>query len=118
MCKRVKKPWGAYDDFFRSEKLVCKQIEINPGEEISYQSHKKRAEIWFVLSGLSEITLDGHTKQIGENNSFYDRVIAVNFNEKHQIKNIGHEPLIIYEMQIGLCEEKDITRYSDKYGRG
>jgi len=34
------------------------------------------------------------------------------------VKNIGVEPLVIYETQVGQCEEDDIIRLSDKYGRG
>ena len=36
---------------------------------------------------------------------------------KHMIKNISEIDLEIYEMQCGVCDENDIVRYSDKYGR-
>ena len=37
--------------------------------------------------------------------------------EKHMVKNIGTNPLVIYETQVGECDEDDIVRLSDKYGR-
>ena len=33
------------------------------------------------------------------------------------IKNTGNRNLEIFEMQCGECDENDIVRYSDKYGR-
>ena len=47
----VKKPWGEYTDYFRSDRVVFKKIVILPGEEISYQMHNKRSEFWYVIEG-------------------------------------------------------------------
>ena len=108
----VDKPWGQYTDFFRSHNVVFKQIFVKPQEELSYQSHEKRSEFWYVQSGTGELTLEGLTTVMerGDNVKIDKRV-------KHKIKNIGQSDLIIYEMQCGECDEEDIIRYEDKYGR-
>jgi len=35
----------------------------------------------------------------------------------HRIENTGDENLIIIETQLGVCDENDIERLEDDYGR-
>ena len=108
----VKKPWGHYVDIHRSKDVVFKQIVVNSGEELSLQSHSLRDEFWFISSGVGVLTVgsqDLHVR-MGEN-YFIGRKI------KHRIKNDGPKQLVIFETQVGVCDEEDIVRYDDKYGR-
>ena len=106
------KPWGYYVDIHRADDVVFKQIVVHPGEELSYQSHEKRNEFWFIKTGVGVFTHRDVDINTSKGDSF--TVFAGN---KHMIKNTGDENLEIYEMQCGVCDENDIVRYSDKYGR-
>ena len=49
------RPWGNYlvlDDDEADHKV--KRIEVTPGKRLSYQSHAKRSEHWFVVSGTAK----------------------------------------------------------------
>lgn len=106
------KPWGYYVDIHRADDVVFKQIVVDPGEELSYQSHEKRDEFWFIKSGVGLLIMDAIEIEVSAGQSF-----PIYRKNKHMIKNISEMDLEIYEMQCGVCDENDIVRYSDKYGR-
>ena len=106
------KPWGYYVDIHRADDVVFKQIVVHAGEELSYQSHEKRDEFWFVKSGVGLLTMDSIEIEVSAGQSF-----PIYRKNKHMIKNIAERDLEIYEMQCGVCDENDIVGYSDKYGR-
>ena len=108
----VYKPWGYYIDIHRTNEVVFKQIVIHVGEELSYQSHEKRDEFWFIKSGVGLLIMNGIDIRVSA-----DESLQIHKNNKHMIKNIGDRDLEIFEMQCGTCDENDIIRYSDKYGR-
>ncbi len=109
---RTEKPWGYYKDIFRTDNVVFKIIVVEPDEELSYQSHNKRAEFWFISEGTGLLTIEGIETEVNTGNN-----ITIEKKLKHKIKNTGIDNLCIYEMQCGICDENDIVRYEDKYGR-
>jgi mannose-1-phosphate guanylyltransferase len=109
----VKKPWGHYKDLHREETLVCKKLTILPGERISLQIHKLRSEMWFIKSGHGILTIDSV-----ETIAYEGDIINIRPNQAHRIFNTSFNvPLVIYEMQCGICKEDDIVRIADDYGR-
>ena len=106
------KPWGYYVDFHRSKEVVSKKIVIEPGQSISYQYHDKRSEFWYIESGTGEFCINAKACTVHAGFNF-----IINPKDKHRIKNIGTEDLVIYEMQFGYCSEDDIVRIEDQYGR-
>jgi len=109
---RTEKPWGYYKDIFRTDNVVFKIIVVEPDEELSYQSHNKRAEFWFISEGTGLLTIEGIETEVNTGDN-----ITIEKKLKHKIKNTGIDNLCIYEMQYGICDENDIVRYEDKYGR-
>ena len=109
---KINKPWGSYQDLFRSKEVVVKIITVDPGEEISYQTHEKRGEFWYIQSGGGLMILNGD-----EWHMFTGQSITIEQGDEHQIINRLDNPLIIYEMQYGECDENDIVRLRDKYNR-
>ena len=86
---------------------------VNPGESISLQFHKHRAEHWTVVSGVGLITCDDREFELGVNESTFIPV-----GSKHRIVNKGEEPVEIIEVQLGdYLGEDDIVRIEDIYGR-
>jgi|TARA_R110000824_G_scaffold103358_4_gene245526 mannose-6-phosphate isomerase-like protein (cupin superfamily) len=108
----VKKPWGSYTDIYRSPSVTFKKIDINPGEEISYQYHHGRDEFWYISSGQGVFTIEDE-----ERGALPGDVLLIARGEKHKIKNTGNFPLTIFETQCGICSEDDIVRLTDKYDR-
>ena len=56
----AERPWGTYtvlSDDAPDHKV--KRIVVHPGKRLSYQRHAQRAEHWFFVAGLAQVTLDG-----------------------------------------------------------
>ncbi len=108
------RPWGNYlvlDDDAADHKV--KRITVAPGKRLSYQSHAKRAEHWFVVSGTANVTLDDVDHEVVEGHS-----INIPLGTKHRVENVGADELVFIEVQFGTYfGEDDIVRYEDDYGR-
>jgi len=111
---QVWKPWGYYVDIHRPDdkKIVVKEIVVDPGGQLSNQFHKKRTEFWYIVSGEGVVTVEDFDIHVTD-----DDHLLIKPLERHMVKNIGADPLVIYETQVGECDEDDIVRLSDKYGR-
>ena len=62
--------WGEYKvvdsvDFSDGRQALTKQIFVNAGREIGLHYHDVRTEVWTVIDGNGEVTVDGETRQIG-----------------------------------------------------
>lgn len=110
--KRTQKPWGCYVDIFRDDNTVFKELRVLPGASLSYQYHNTRSEFWYVLGGSCIVTLDDEDMNLSTGDHIF-----IGRQSRHRVKNIGDTVLVIREMQCGLCNEDDIVRLSDEYGR-
>lgn len=115
----VTKPWGLYKDHIRTDDVVIKTLVIKPGHGISYQRHIMRAEFWYIVAGcgLLKISPDDTAPK---DNYFVERVVAgqsrtIDEGVAHQITNDGEEDLVIFEVQYGAPNERDIERIDDPY---
>lgn len=119
----VKKPWGSYQDLYRVNNVVVKRLTIDPGEQISLQRHQLRTEVWFVVAGEATVeTYGGEDRPCAAAGSVVtlERGGAAWIYERtwHRLANRHKStPLIVIEVQTGECDENDIERYEDKYGR-
>ena len=110
---KVYRPWGSYETIDKGANFQVKRIIVNPGQRLSLQSHKKRAEHWVVVKGCAIVTLDEQTLNLQVNQSVYIPIGA-----KHRLENKASEPLHLIEVQCGeYLGEDDIERYEDNYGR-
>jgi len=107
------RPWGRYQVIDEQPDHKVKRIWVEPGQQLSYQRHKYRAEHWFFLSGTGLAIRNGH--EIGvESGSTVD----IGIGELHRIRNTGSEVLIFIEIQTGTYfGEDDIERVEDDFGR-
>lgn len=109
----VYRPWGKYDLLDMGERYQVKSITVNPSAKLSVQMHHHRAEHWVVVSGTANVTIDGETFMVTENQSTYIPIGAV-----HALENPGKVPLEMIEVQSGsYLGEDDIIRFEDRYGR-
>lgn len=118
----TEKPWGGYQDIVRDDKYVLKTIHVNPGEELSLQYHVNRGEFWFVLKGQGILKLQQYNYHNEESYYFSltlkeGDVYHIKKEQHHQLINKSDKELIVLELQYGNCQEEDIIRIKDKYGR-
>ncbi len=106
---RAYKPWGYTERINTGDRFAVQSMMINPGKSISLQSHLHRAEHWIVVSGTVEITIDGRTSLLTENQSAYVPLGAL-----HTLRNPGRIPVRMIEVQSGTyLDEDDILRHSE-----
>lgn len=110
MVKIVKKPWGSFKQFALNKKCTVKILEVNPGEELSLQSHKKRRERWYFLAnGIAQIGSKKKKVKQGE-------VIKIDKNIPHRLI-AGKNKVEVLEISFGNFDERDEIRFEDKYDR-
>src|SRR5258708_35415312 len=108
---QVEKAWGNFRQFTHNTESTIKIITVNPGEELSLQSHTRRTEFWRVLKG-SGIIETGNTKHEAEEG--HEHIIPV--GAKNRLI-AGPNRITVLEIATGDFDEDDIVRYEDKYGR-
>lgn len=104
---KTDRPWGYYRVLHDVAGTKVKELTVDPGQKLSMQRHKHRAEFWFVTEGTATIKWDefGHTKIIKHSSDF------ISNEEWHQLINNTNQPLKIIEIQYGeQCSEDDIER--------
>lgn len=103
--------WGSYKvidyvTYSDGRKSLTKHMEIAAGKKISYQSHKKRDEIWTIVDGTGILLLDGHTRNVKRGDVAY-----ITAEMKHALCAVTDLHMI--EVQIGPeLEEEDIVHYA------
>ena len=107
------RPWGNYAILYTDENCQVKKLFVNPGKRVSLQSHKFRAEHWFIVSGEGTAEVNGKEIPVGPGDS-----IDVPIGSKHRISSGEQGALIFIEVQTGSSfAEEDIVRYDDDFGR-
>jgi mannose-6-phosphate isomerase len=113
MSEESVRPWGRYEVLDETENHKVKRILVSPGKRLSYQRHKYRAEHWFIVSGLGEVTVEGEVRSVAAGDS-----VDVAIGALHRIANIGSHELVFIEVQTGTYfGEDDIERVEDDFGR-
>ena len=90
-----------------------KEITVKAGARLSYQTHQRRAEHWFITQGPAIVTIDGVTKTVQAGESI-DIAIGV----AHRMAAPETNGVIFIEVQTGTYfGEDDIVRLEDDFGR-
>jgi mannose-1-phosphate guanylyltransferase len=94
-------------------RFQVKRIAVRPGCRLSLQRHHHRAEHWIVVRGTAEVTIDGTTAMLSENESTY-----IPIGSTHRLGNPGRIELELIEVQTGsYLGEDDIVRLEDDFSR-
>ena len=113
MMEKSERPWGKYEVLQESSTHKVKCIWVNPGMRLSYQRHKFRAEHWFIVTGVGEVTIDGQVCAIKAGET-----VEFGVGVAHRISNTSNNELIFVEVQTGTYfGEDDIERIEDDFGR-
>lgn len=107
------RPWGSYTVIEEGPGYKIKRIVVDPGQKLSLQCHKQRAEHWVVIEGSAKVTTGSSVILLTSNQSAF-----IPQGEKHRLENPATTPLAIIEVQTGsYLGEDDIERFDDVYGR-
>ena len=107
------RPWGYYQVLSDASDHKVKRIVVSPGQCLSLQRHKKRAEHWYAVSGAGVATVDGKDCPLAGG-----KTVDIPRGATHRLECSGGEDLVIIEVQTGTYfGEDDIERLEDRYGR-
>lgn len=108
----VERPWGDFQQFVSNETVTVKIITVQPGHRLSLQRHVHRGEMWQILDGPIDITVDDRQwrAERGE-------IVWVPRGATHRMGNSASEPGRLLEVAFGHFDEADIERLEDDYAR-
>ncbi len=110
---RTLRPWGWFETLSEVPGHKIKRIRVLPGQQISLQKHRRRAEHWVVVLGQARISIGAQALDLG-----VGQHVDIAMGESHRLANLTQDPLEIVEVQFGdYLGEDDIERLSDDYGR-
>lgn len=104
-----RRQWGEYRVLDASvypdgTKSLTKELVVNAGEQISYQKHAKRSEIWTIAYGRGEVVIDGEVRSVKAGDT-----VEITPECMHAVR--AFEELHIVEVQLGpTLNEEDIRR--------
>ena len=110
--KHEERAWGSFDVLLDEEGIKVKKIVVKSGQRLSLQLHSKREEKWFIVEGFASVQVgtDEFDLEVGDS-------ITIRKYEAHRVRNAGLIDLVFIEIQTGNCQEDDIIRLEDDYGR-
>jgi mannose-1-phosphate guanylyltransferase/mannose-6-phosphate isomerase len=107
------RPWGDWRVTDCGPGFVVKRIRVAPGQHLSLQRHRHRAEQWVVVMGTARVTRNGEVFDLTPGQATQ---IAV--GDIHRVANPGTTVMEFVEVQTGpILSEDDIERLEDMYGR-
>ena len=106
-----KRPWGSYEVLLDEPTYKVKRIIVEPHQQLSLQFHNFREEHWTIVDGSGTLRVGECTFDV----KVGDRILIPKLSV-HRATALN-EKLIFIEVQLGKCEEEDITRLEDSYGR-
>jgi len=113
MEEKVTRPWGTYQAIYMDKTYQVKRITVNPGGQLSLQSHNQRAEHWIIVQGEGTVVCGDQNFVLKKGDHVHIPIKA-----KHRMSNFGKEEIVFIEVQNGdYLGEDDIIRYEDIYGR-
>lgn len=110
--KHEDRAWGSFDVLLDEQGVKVKKIVVKSGQRLSLQLHKKRKELWYVIDGFGTMQIANDQFNIESGDK-----VTINKYEVHRVRNSGLIDLVLIEIQTGDCQEDDIIRLEDDYGR-
>lgn len=111
--ERDERPWGFYEVVDEGPSFRVKRICVYSGQRLSYQRHLKRAEHWYVVSGVGLSTVEDVETPVRVGDA-----VDISTGAAHRIANPGRGDLVFIEVQTGwYFGEDDVERLADDYGR-
>jgi mannose-6-phosphate isomerase len=107
------RPWGSYRVLHTNDFSQVKEIRVKAGARLSYQTHQKRAEHWFITQGPAIVTIDGVSQTLQAGDS-----VDIAVGSAHRMAAPSTNGVVFIEVQTGTYfGEDDIVRLEDDFGR-
>jgi mannose-6-phosphate isomerase len=108
-----RRPWGSFHTLEEGPGYKVKRLVILPGQRLSLQKHRQRAEHWVVVTGRATVTNGPTVRTLARR-----ACTVIPRQAWHRIENRGRTPAVVIEVQHGsYLGEDDIVRKQDDYGR-
>jgi mannose-6-phosphate isomerase len=108
-----RRPWGSFHTLEEGPGYKVKRLVILPGQRLSLQKHRHRAEHWVVVAGCATVTNGPKVLALARR-----ACTVIRRQAWHRIENRGRIPAVVIEVQHGTyLGEDDIVRKQDDYGR-
>ena len=108
-----RRPWGSFHTLEEGPGYKVKRLVVLPGQRLSLQKHRYRAEHWVVVAGTATVTNGTRLLRLGRR-----ACTVIPRQAWHRIENRGRTPVVVIEVQHGAyLGEDDIIRKQDDYGR-
>ena len=84
---------------------------VNPGELLNPRVNKHLTGRWIIVQGMAKVTVGERTVTLKD-----DESVIIPYGERHELENVGRNPLEIIEVQVGrYLAEDDTVRFEDRY---
>ncbi|HTW68517.1 MAG TPA: phosphomannose isomerase type II C-terminal cupin domain, partial [Acetobacteraceae bacterium] len=111
--QRDTRPWGEWLVIDAGPGYVVKRITVRPGQRLSLQRHRHRAEQWVFVAGVADVTRGSDILRVEAGG-----IVHIPLGQTHRVANAGTADVVFIEVQLGaLLSEDDIERLEDAYGR-
>lgn len=107
----VLRPWGSFKQYAHNYPVTVSLMMVNPGQRLSLQSHKGRAELWIVLDEGAVVQVNDDILHPAAGDEIWIPVEA-----RHRLSSID-TPVRVLEVAFGNWQQDDITRYEDDFKR-
>ncbi len=115
---REERPWGSFEVLATGDGHEVKRLEVLPGKRLSDQRHESRDEHWTIVGGGGFVHLDDGVRSWTKALHPGKPALHIPKGTWHRLDNTGgKETLIVIETWVGLCDEADIERRNDDFGR-
>ncbi|HEY0867309.1 MAG TPA: phosphomannose isomerase type II C-terminal cupin domain [Fimbriimonas sp.] len=109
---RVERPWGRFEQYAHNRPVTVSLMTVQPGQRLSLQSHRGRAELWIVLDAGAEVQIDDEVRVCRMNEELW-----IPAGSRHRLGCPGDQPVRVLEVAFGDWQQADIQRYDDDYAR-
>ena len=109
----TEREWGLWKVLADYKTVKVKELVVAPNSNLSWQSHEKRHELWFIREGTATIyySSDDNGKDLFVTYKKPNDTFKINKRKWHQLANETEESLSVIEIQYGdECVEHDILR--------
>jgi mannose-6-phosphate isomerase-like protein (cupin superfamily) len=89
----VDRPSGSFAVLHTDSSHQVKKLVVNPGMRLSLQSHKYRAEHWFIVSGTGLVQLENELIKVQQGNS-----VDIPIEANHRIMSTSDDQLVFVEV--------------------
>jgi mannose-6-phosphate isomerase len=108
-----RRPWGSFHTLEEGPGYKVKRLVVLPGQRLSLQKHRQRAEHWVVVAGTATVSNGSRILTLPQR-----ACTVIRQQAWHRIENRGKKPVVVIEVQHGAyLGEDDIVRKQDDYGR-